>query len=81
MSRRLIDADALKDEILTWATIIGKPHLLGAKETMYVIDEAPTIDAVEVIRCKDCSKRPTCKHTRALGINGYCSDAERKNDG
>ena len=41
---RLIDADALKEKINTafWSEI-GK-----------LIDDAPTIDAVEVVRCCDC---------------------------
>ena len=41
---RLIDADALKANINTafWSEI-GK-----------IIDSAPTIDAVEVVRCQDC---------------------------
>ena len=34
-------------------------------------------NCVEVVRCKDCMKRPTCEHTRALGINGFCSDGEK----
>ena len=42
------------------------------------VGKAPTIDAVEVVRCKHCQHRKTCKHTRALGINGYCSDGEKK---
>jgi hypothetical protein len=42
------------------------------------IENEPTIDAVEVVRCKDCMKRKTCGHTRALGVNGFCSDGERR---
>ena len=37
-----------------------------------------TVDAVEVVRCKNCERKPTCKHTRSLGINGYCSEGVRK---
>lgn len=51
MSRRLIDADALKDEILSWAILINKPHLLDKEDTICVIDNAPTVDAVE-LPCK-----------------------------
>lgn len=46
---RLIDADALKEEILSWAVCIGKPHLLSRDDTMCMIDTAPTVDAVEVV--------------------------------
>lgn len=75
---RLIDADAMLNE-----------HCEGCKadiREMCKIDpvcgsamwfvEAPTIDAVPVIRCKDCKHKPTCKHSRRLGINGYCSEGE-----
>lgn len=52
---RLIDADALKTKAikcetfkLTGASVFLKA--VGTKE----IDRAPTIDAVPVVRCKDC---------------------------
>ena len=84
MSRRLIDADELLD-------MLSRCDFAGGSKTAVRIGNAflhrympqiialiPTIDAVEVIRCKNCEKKPTCKHTRALGINGYCSEGERK---
>ena len=43
---RLIDADALMDE----ANSDGAYGYVDAKQ----ISEAPTIDAVEVVRCRDC---------------------------
>ena len=43
---RLIDADALMDE----ANSDGAYGYVDAKQ----ISEAPTIDAVSVVRCKDC---------------------------
>ena len=43
---RLIDADALKK------SFIGNRY--GTKAINYVIDTTPTVDAVEVVRCKDC---------------------------
>lgn len=49
---RLIDADALKERAIRVSTV--KEHCyfkaVGTKE----IDRAPTVDAVEVVRCKDC---------------------------
>ena len=47
--KRLIDANALKDEILSWAVCINKPHLLSKDDTLCVIDTAPTVDGVEVV--------------------------------
>lgn len=43
---RLIDADALKIEL---ALIHG-----GDYKTIHYLNHAPTVDAVPVIRCKDC---------------------------
>ena len=46
---RLIDADALRDELL------GKYAFTEEEDCIaYYIDNAPTIDAVPVVRCKDC---------------------------
>ena len=42
---RLIDADALLDRI---------PNLYERREVSRWVDKAKTVDAVEVVRCKDC---------------------------
>lgn len=47
---RLIDADALKE--LRHNYIQGKIKFDGNEYDL--IDKCPTIDAVEVVRCKDC---------------------------
>ena len=53
------------------------------------LDEAPTIDAVEVVRCKDCNfcgeideNGWHCCENFGVGMpkNGFCSDAERRED-
>ena len=46
--KRLIDANALKEK--------AEPEEVTGEGIVYVqdIDEAPTVDAVEVVRCKDC---------------------------
>lgn len=43
------------------------------------IDNAPTVDAVEVVRCKDCRKFKTysCRMV-ASGYDDFCSYGERK---
>ena len=92
---RLIDADALYDqyidgmEKLISSTTIKDASaealslLLGAK----LITDAPTIDAVEVVRCKDCRFYDPFDYHRKydcsrglLGVmgNDYCSYGERK---
>lgn len=34
----------------------------------------------EVIRCKDCLMHGVCRFEQGLGLNGYCSQAERRID-
>lgn len=58
---RLIDADELKDHLLhgycTNTHIASKPdaYMLGWNDAIVaVVVCAPTVDAVEVVRCKDC---------------------------
>lgn len=43
------------------------------------IDNAPTVDAVEVVRCRDCQKFKTygCRMV-ASGYDDFCSYGERK---
>lgn len=77
---RLIDANALIKEA-------NKEGAYGYVDALQIAN-APTVDAVEVVRCKDC-KHITfsdcygeCGATR-MGIVGpdyFCSYGERKND-
>jgi hypothetical protein len=72
---RLIDADELKKDdetnlILSSNAIrTGKQLKLCAEMFIRKIDKAPTIDAVQVVRCKD------CKHWGTMdGIVGVCRE-------
>ena len=49
---RLIDANALKLRAINVSTVRSHTYMkaVGTRE----IDKAPTIDAVPVVRCKDC---------------------------
>ena len=74
---RLIDADALKE---------------GLKEKMYghpfertflsgVVDSEPTIDAIHVVRCRECKHLGFCgdaTNLEVMGFYGYCSRGEHK---
>lgn len=71
---RYIDADRLKEEIDEWLDSVGTA-LVGKgmsyyAELMGCIDETPTADVVEVVRCRD------CKHyvLNTLGIK-FCSES------
>ena len=73
---RLIDADALIEEALTE----GAYGYVDSKQ----IADAPTVDAVPVVRCKDCAV-PHNKYTGCPKLNGlvtppdfYCPFGERK---
>lgn len=52
----LISREAAKEEILSWAVRITSPNNLSTADTMYVLDALPAVDAVEVVRCKDCER-------------------------
>lgn len=100
---RLIDADRLNAVVNeTLETLVMLPvfslqevHLKTAFQTLTdMINNAPTIDAVPVVRCKDCRYSDDyyidggcyCKHPeqgmRYIGTNWnwYCADGERKED-
>ena len=73
---RLIDADALKRRAIT-VRFFGKDIMMVPTAE---IDDAPTIDAVEVVRCKDCeyadfeSPYPVCNLIEMnITDNDFCS--------
>ena len=75
--KRLIDANALKNQAVE-VDIVTPPHNNYSSETVvfdYDIDDAPTIDAVEVVRCRECKNRqnpeecPMC-FTEVVDIKG-----------
>lgn len=78
---RLIDADQL------WMVTEGYHEFYERFE----VDNAPTIDAVPVVRCKDCANRgwedecPLYESAyitgRDEGSNFYCAWGERREDG
>lgn len=96
---RLIDADLLKQKLVDHEEFYIQAY--GGFENLpenekFRVDEllgcigevvnAPTVDAVEVIRCKDCvSGEPyldncihCCVHDTIMLPDGFCSDGERK---
>lgn len=88
---RLIDADALIDDIKNnlwdWDTVDGIKAQTVLRQTITDIGNAPTIDAVPVVRCKDC--RWFNKLGCAIEIvdstdrpeeNDFCSFGERKDN-
>ena len=81
--KRLIDANALRQTIesnIYWR--------LNDGAFLDAIDDAPTLDAVEVVRCEDCKNtcpgwnRIVCTTWGAVTEpNNFCSYGERKDNG
>lgn len=87
---RLIDADLLKEkldereaeDIELYGCAI--PEGFCSEDAKEVVDKMPTVDAVEVVRCKDCKflhEKGYC--TRVVGLSrikpdDFCSYGERK---
>ena len=61
LTMRLIDADELKDTlkklVCNHCPTTGVCASCSLGKFLYVVDSAPTIDAVPVVRCKDCARR------------------------
>ena len=78
--KRLIDANALIAEY-------DRVHIGPAGGARKLMEDAPTVDAVEVVRCKDCKHYAlfalACRNENFNGIihmDGFCSYGERRTD-
>ena len=87
INTRYIDANLVKDALLGWET---EPT---DEEIEYAIDNIPTADVVEVVRCKDCkyynNRYAVCEHEHWQDAEGwdedvlptdFCSYGERRTD-
>lgn len=77
---RLIDVDAFLEKMKRTSRYF---------DVKFDIEDMPTIDAVQVVRCKDCIRRydtdecPMCfliegKYYEYTNENGFCDRGERK---
>lgn len=88
---RLINADDLKNTFRqTYRFCFNYKQYKRLQEEKQIIDNAPTVDAVPVVRCHECKHRyyyenddikPVC--TRAMAYantpdDWFCTDGERK---
>ena len=88
--KRLIDANVLKKELRTdkGADAVGH-SIVKLLKIDTIIEEQPTIDAVEVVRCKDCKHREkfwtqmVCPYyeDRDVDDDHFCAYGERKDNG
>ena len=96
--QRLIDADALKGQIANHVYPVADVFnsrdygMFWTGGIEKAIDNAPTVDAEPVVRCKDCKKYIPCQKLpigtskwcdlfdRATCEMNYCGWAERRED-
>ena len=75
---RLIDAHDLMERLYD-----ANPK--GRVELAELIETEPTVDAVEVVRCKNCAywdaTEKVCVDMMTADENGFCSWGERREDG
>lgn len=76
---RYIDADELKRNHMFYHEADNRSY---AEERD--IDETPTVDAVPVVRCRECKHQMTCGFVSArpykLRADWFCADGERRTD-
>ena len=75
---RLIDADRAIEIVRSQGIAHPNAYHLTNYATL-ILQEAPTVDAVPVVRCRDCRKFKTygCRMV-ASGYDDFCSYGERK---
>ena len=92
--KRLIDVNALKSEFEWLKSVVNETSKDEIQEIIQRIDNAPAVDAVEVVRCKDCKHWQhvedgigDCTNPRfhlpghadpTMEQDGFCSCGERK---
>lgn len=78
------------DELISRKALLAEMRRSG-KAAYLVVQDAPTVDAVEVVRCKDCTHNPDykvkaknmvwCRQWRTYVSNtGFCNHGERRED-
>ena len=82
--KRLIDVDGLKKNMtVLWDQALGFCDCVCVED----IDNAPTVDAIEVVRCHSCKYSEPCKpHKkiwcprigRYLNADFYCAEGAKK---
>lgn len=88
---RLIDADALGICMCNFDVFSpeGTLYAEGWNQAIKLLQNAPTIDAVEIVRCKDCRHMTLENGIRwcnvwdrpnGYGDDGFCNYGERRDD-
>lgn len=87
MAKRYIDADALLEKRWDVPFETNDAHYVQVVDVAD-IENAPTADVAEVVRCGECTKWDahegdeygTCANGEYISRNDYCSLGERKTD-
>ena len=77
---RFIDADRALE--IVYEQGIAHPNAYHLTNyTTLILQEAPTVDAVEIVRCKDCKyfKTRLCENEDNYD-DWFCADGERKDE-
>ena len=80
-SMRLIDADRLSEAIYDNVPAPYEDASWAKENCLAEIEAAPTVDAVPVVRCRECKHLGFCgdaTNLEVMGFYGYCSRGERK---
>ena len=78
---RLIDADRLSEAIYDNVPAPYEDASWAKENCLAEIEAAQTIDAVPVVRCRECKHLGFCgdaTNLEVMGFYGYCSRGERK---
>ena len=90
---RLVDANKVVKDIISerdkipYELVFEKPFKHGnsmrggIRKALRCIEQAPTVDAVPVVRCRECKHLGFCgaaTNLEVMGFYGYCSRGERK---
>ena len=88
--KRLIDANAYVDELKWLQEQVSSASAIEIQEYIDRTNRQPTVDAVEVVRCKDCKhcdpENRHCDHPMGTTFSlprktdDYCSYGERKDN-
>lgn len=94
---RYIDADWITQKLEGWQYKLAEKYgwndeyILCLAEVLMKLDDTPTADVEEVVRCRDCRYAEQDEigrwYCRSLGCavgnidgSGYCADGERRED-
>ena len=88
--KRLIDADALISRFCELANRLTADNWFHLDAITDEITDAPTVDAVEVVRCKDCKHKKMTPDNwlwcnawcgiNGMGDEGFCNYGERRTE-